>query len=422
MQVINTKKLNVFTNLGLSVLAVTLAVLLYSNSFASESVVSNTELKDLRAFTEVYSKIRDEYVDVSDQHQIFENAIRGMLLDLDPHSSYLSKKEFARLNTLSLGQYNGIGVEISTADKRLEIVGMLSGSPAETAKIQPGDIILAIDGKPVKGRSLEVALEELRGDAGTSLHLKLLQHANGKTRNVSLIRAIIYVEAVSSKRLENNYLYLRIDSFQLNTATEVRDELERQLELSAIPGLILDLRDNPGGILHSGVGVADLFITEGLIVTTKTRDDGPGMRLSASSDQLLASTPIIILIDRGTASAAEIVAGALQDTNRATILGEKSFGKGSIQSVIPLSNGGALKLTTALYYTPEGRSIQATGIVPDVLARSLQNEDQADSGTGEKTPSIVSSNSKDSDPTLTEALNLLRVISRKDKTEGLIAY
>ncbi len=422
MQASNNKKLNIFTSFWTSVLVATLSILLYSNTFASESVISNTELKDLRAFTEVYSKIRDEYVDVSDQHQIFENAIRGMLLDLDPHSSYLSKKEFAQLNTLSLGQYNGIGVEISTADKRLEIVGMLSGSPAETAKIQAGDIILAIDGKPVKGRALDVALEDLRGDAGTSVRLKILQQANDKTRNVDLVRAIIHVNAVSSRRLENNYLYLRISSFQLNTATEVRDELERQLELSAIPGLVLDLRDNPGGILHSGVGVADLFITEGLIVTTRTRDDGPGMRLSANSDQLLASTPIIVLIDRGTASAAEIVAGALQDTNRATIMGEKSFGKGSIQSVIPLSNGGALKLTTALYYTPEGRSIQTTGIVPDVLAKSLLVEEQTDINTSSKSLSIESSDKNDGDPTLTEALNLLRVISQSDRPDSLNAY
>ncbi len=379
------------------------------------ATVSDSELKDLRAFTEVYSKIRDEYIDRPDQHQIFENAIRGMLLDLDPHSSYLSKKEYARLNNQSLGQYNGIGVEISTIDKQLEIAGLLAGSPAETANIKVGDIIIAIDGKSVKDRPLKDSLESLRGKAGTSVSLKIIQQRNGKTRRVPLQRAIIYINAVSSKRLENNYLYLRIDSFQLNTAAEVRTELEQQLELSPIPGLILDLRNNRGGILHSGVGVVDLFITEGLIVSTKTRDNTAGMRLSANSDQLLASTPIMVLIDRDTASAAEIVAGALQDTNRATILGENSFGKGSIQSVIPLSNGGALKLTTAHYFTPSGRAIQANGIIPDILAKAMLTEDSANSVVSSDS---IKSGQKDKDPTLTEALDLLRVISHSSESSN----
>ena len=385
--------------------------LLSPSSWASEPAVGASELKDLRAFTEVYSKIRDEYVTTADQHQIFENAIRGMLEDLDPHTSYLSKKEFAQLNNQAMGQYNGIGVEISTADQRLEIVGLLDGSPAALANIQAGDIILAIDGKAVKDRSLDVALEDLRGKAGSKVKLRIQQKANGKTRHLELERAIIHVNAVSSKRLENNYLYLRIDSFKLNTAAEVRAELEQQLNLLPIPGLILDLRDNPGGIVRSSVGVVDLFITEGLIVSTRTRNETPGINLSATGDQLLASTAIIVLIDNGTASAAEIVAGALQDTNRATILGEKSFGKGSIQSVIPLTNGGALKLTTAHYYTPSGRSIQANGITPDILAKSLLEQDTS--------TATIENNS---DPLLDEAIELLRTISQREEVPVLNVF
>lgn len=328
-------------------------------------------LEDLRAFTEVFTRLRDQYYGSVDQQLIFQHAITGMLAEVDPYSSYLTSAEYARLNETTQGNYAGIGVEISSTDFRLTITDVIVGSPAHDAGIKTDDIITTVNDQAVKGRLISDSLKELRGESGSRVTIEILRQETASNKAVNqryeLIRRVVHYNEISSRRLIEDFLYLQIKSFQHNTARELQTEIETQLRQANIPGLILDLRDNPGGVLKSGVAVADHFMQKGLIVTTKTRGDVEDLHLSANHEQLLAGIPIVVLVNSGTASAAEIVAGALQDSHRATIVGEQSFGKGSVQSIFPLSNGGALKLTTAHYYTPSGQVIHQQGIEPDVV-------------------------------------------------------
>jgi len=370
-----------FTQIRIIQLLILSVLLVFSiQSLANETVeiVGETadshqplNLEDLRAFTEVYARLRDQYYGNVDQQLIFEHAITGMLAEVDPYSSYLTSTEYARLNEITQGNYAGIGVEISSTDFRLTITDVIAGSPAHDAGIKADDIITVVNDQAVKGRLISDSLKELRGESGSHVTLEILRHETASNKTVSqryeLIRRVVHYNEISSRRLIENFLYLQIKSFQHNTARELQTEIETQLEEANIPGLILDLRDNPGGVLKSGVAVADHFMQKGLIVTTKTRGDVEDLHLSANHEQLLAGIPIVVLVNSGTASAAEIVAGALQDSQRATIVGEQSFGKGSIQSIFALSNGGALKLTTAHYYTPSGQVIHQQGIKPDVV-------------------------------------------------------
>ena len=355
---------------------------LHSGSVVAAETSQTLNLQDLRAFTEVYTQLRDQYYGSIDQSAVFQHAISGMLAEVDPHSSYLTKDEYARLSEISQGLYAGIGVEISSADERLEITRVMQDSPASSAGIAVGDFITAVNGHPVKGRLIIDSLDELRGEPGTKVSIDVLTKIQDTeepgTRTIQLERAIIHYSEITSRRLIDDLLLIQIKSFQHNTARELQTEIETQLAGAKVPGLILDLRDNPGGILNSGVGVADHFMDKGLIVSTRTRGEVEDMRLSADHEQLLTGIPIVVLINSSTASAAEIVTGALQDSQRATIVGEKSFGKGSVQSVFPLSNGGALKLTTAHYFTPSGRVIHQHGIEPDVVVESEASEADAD--------------------------------------------
>ena len=370
-----------------------LAVLLYPLQASAGTQNSSPNLQDLRAFTEVYIQIRDQYYGSVNQDKIFQHAISGMLADIDPHSSYLTKDQYIHLTELSEGHYAGIGVEISSANEQLEIIQLIDGAPAVLAGVKVGDIITAVNGVPVKGRLISDSLEDLRGEPGSTVELDILRKVKKskklKTHRLSIERSTIQFSDLSSHRLIDDYLLVRIKSFQQNTAKQLQTEIENQLLQSPVPGLILDLRDNPGGVLTSGVAVADHFMDQGLIVSTKTRGDVEDMRLSADPEQLLSDIPMVVLVNASTASAAEIVAGALQDTHRATIVGEKSFGKGSVQSVIPLSNCGALKLTTAHYFTPSGRVIHQHGIEPDIVIETEVT-------------------TADKDPMLTAALDVLR--------------
>lgn len=339
-------------------------------------------LEDLRAFTEVFTRVRDQYYGSVDQQLIFQYAITGMLAEVDPYSSYLTSEEYTRLNETSRGNYAGIGVEISSTDFRLDITAVIAESPAAEAGIKAGDIITAVNEHAVKGRLISDSLDDLRGASGSRVSIQILRPGSASEKSLSqhyeLIRRVVHYNEISSRRLVEDYLYLQIKSFQHNTALELQTEIETQLRQSTAPGLILDLRDNPGGVLNSGVAVADLFMQEGLIVTTKTRGDTKGVHLSANREQLLAGIPMVVLVNSSTASAAEIVAGALKDNHRATIVGEKSFGKGSVQSIFPLTNGAALKLTTAHYYSPSGRVIHKRGIEPDVILADDPEESDKD--------------------------------------------
>jgi len=324
-------------------------------------------LDELRTFAEVLDRVKAAYVEPVDDKTLLENAIKGMLSNLDPHSAYLGPEEFAELQESTSGEFGGLGIEVGSEDGFVKVISPIDDTPAANAGIQPGDLIVKIDGKPTKGQSMNEAVDSMRGKAGSPITLTIVR-GGGKPFDVELKRAIIKVKSVRSQMLEPGYGYLRITQFQVNTGEETVKALSklRNDNKGKLKGLVLDLRNNPGGVLQSAVEVADAFLTKGLIVYTKGRIPNSELRFSADPADPSDGVPLVVLINGGSASAAEIVAGALQDQKRAILMGTDSFGKGSVQTVLPLNNDRALKLTTALYYTPNGRSIQAQGITPDI--------------------------------------------------------
>src|SRR5690606_14833302 len=336
-------------------------------------------LNELRTFTEVLERIRTSYVEPVDDATLLENAIRGMLEGLDPHSAYLEPEAFQGLQDTTSGQFGGLGIEVGQEDGFIKVISPIDDTPASRAGIEPGDLIVKIDDHPVKGMSLVDAVDRMRGPAGSKITLTLVRGA-GRPFDVQLERAVIKVKSLRTETLEPGYAYLRITQFQNNTGDEVRRSLKTLTDKGELKGIVMDLRNNPGGVLQSAVEVADAFLTGGLIVYTEGRLPNTEMRFNASSANPGKDIPMVVLINGGSASASEIVAGALQDRGRAVIMGTDSFGKGSVQTVLPLNNDRALKLTTALYFTPNGRSIQAQGIVPDIRVERAQltrNDEEA---------------------------------------------
>lgn len=323
-------------------------------------------LDELRTFADVFNQIRLSYVEEVDDKTLLESAIRGMLEGLDPHSAYLDADSFDDLQVNTSGEFGGLGLEVGMEDGFIKVIAPIDGTPAQRAGIEPGDIIVKLDGKPVKGLSLTDAVDAMRGEAGSKVDLTILREGNPKPLEIELERAVIKVVSVRSRLLEPGFGYLRIAQFQAGTGEEFSRELNKLLADGKLKGLVLDLRNNPGGILQSSVEVADAFLDNGLIVYTEGRLPTSRSQFSASGADLTDGTPMVVLINGGSASAAEIVAGALQDHRRAVIMGTDSFGKGSVQTVVPLSEQSAIKLTTARYFTPDGRSIQANGIAPDI--------------------------------------------------------
>lgn len=340
-------------------------------------------LEQMRTFTEVFSRIKQDYVEQVDDETLMKSAIRGMLSELDPHTAYLDREEYGNLEEDTSGRFNGIGIEVVRSNGDLRIVSPIDGTPAARAGIKPGDIIRAIDGESTEGFTLEDAIKHMRGAPGSEVDLTLYREGKEDLIELTLKRDVIRVQSVSHRLLEPGYGYLRITAFQNDTPESVREALTALLEESGgtLKGLVLDLRSNPGGVLNSAVGVTDLFLDGGQIVYTEGRSREAELEFSADSTIMARGTPLVVLIDGGTASASEIVAGALQDHGRAVVLGEESFGKGSVQTVLPLASGSAVKLTTALYYTPNGRSIQARGIRPDITVR---DGSYTDNGNGER--------------------------------------
>ncbi|WP_152226938.1 S41 family peptidase [Pseudomonas sp. SCB32] len=337
-------------------------------------------LDELRTFAEVLDRVKAAYVEPVDDKTLIENAIKGMLSNLDPHSAYLGPEEFAELQESTSGEFGGLGIEVGSEDGFVKVISPIDDTPAAKAGIQPGDLIVKIDGKPTKGQSMNEAVDSMRGKAGSPITLTIVR-GGGKPFDVELKRAIIKVKSVKSQMLEPGYGYLRITQFQVNTGEETVKALTslRMENKGRLKGLVLDLRNNPGGVLQSAVEVADAFLTKGLIVYTKGRIPNSELRFSADPADPSDGVPLVVLINGGSASAAEIVAGALQDQKRAILMGTDSFGKGSVQTVLPLNNDRALKLTTALYYTPNGRSIQAQGITPDIeVERAKVTREQSD--------------------------------------------
>jgi carboxyl-terminal processing protease len=339
-------------------------------------------LDDLRTFAEVFGRIKSDYVEDVDDRELLASAIRGMLGGLDPHSSYLDPDAYRELRVGTTGEFGGLGIEVGMEDGFVKVIAPIDDTPAQRAGMQAGDLIVRIDGKPVKGLSLSEAVALMRGKPGSKIELTVVREGEGNPIRVSIVRDIIKVASVKSRTLEQGYGYLRVSNFQARTT---EDLLEAVAELKAdnadgLKGVVLDLRNNPGGVLNAAVGVSDAFLDGGLIVYTMGRDEEAKLEFKAGPNDVLDGAPLAVLVNGGSASASEIVAGALQDQGRAVIMGEKTFGKGSVQTIVPIDDRTALKLTTARYYTPSGRSIQAMGIEPDIeLVRGrVSVEDEPD--------------------------------------------
>lgn len=342
-------------------------------------------LDELRTFTRVYDQVRNGYVDQIDDAKLLEFAIKGMIAELDPHSAYLDKEAFADLQASTSGEFGGVGLEVSIDEGFIKVITPIDDSPSAKAGLMSGDVITRIDDKPVKGMDLNKAINMMRGPKNSAIKLTVMRAGTDQPIDFNLLRDIIKVQSVRTRLLDEDYLYIRLAQFQLDTGKDMAHKLREQLKKSAkIKGIILDLRNNPGGILQSSVEVVDAFLDGGQVVYTQGRLDNSNISYNAEAGDLAGGLPLVVLINDGSASASEIVAGALQDHQRAVIMGTRSFGKGSVQSVIPISNDRAIKLTTALYYTPNGRSIQAQGIEPDVLVERVKIGDiQPLSGTTE---------------------------------------
>ena len=335
-------------------------------------------LEELRMFAEVFGRIKSAYVEPVTDEQLLEDAIRGMVAGLDPHSSYLAPDDFGSLQESTSGRFGGLGIEVGMKDGFIHVISPIDDTPASRAGLQSGDLIIKIDDTPVQGMGLSEAVDLLRGEIGTSVRLSIMRDSADAPFEVEIERAAIKSSSVKSRLLADGYGYVRISQFQANTGEELNGAIAKVSEAQPLKGLVVDLRNNPGGVLQAAVDVSDAFLNEGRIVYTEGRLERSELSFDAKADTALPmETPVIVLINGGSASASEIVAGALQDQQRAVILGTQSFGKGSVQTILPLSEDRGVKITTARYFTPSGRSIQAQGIVPDVVIerRSLTDAD-----------------------------------------------
>ena len=350
--------------------------------FAEREQPAPLPLDDLRTFTEVFAKIKSDYVEPVDDKFLLEQAIRGMLSGLDPHSSYLNPEEYEELTIGTTGEFGGLGIEVGMENGFVKVIAPIDDTPAQRAGIQAGDLIIRLDDKPVKGLTLNECVTLMRGKPGTDITLTIVREGSDKPFPVVVTRDVIKVKSVKSKMLEPGFGYVRISQFQSHTAEnlqEALDELKREAG-GTLKGLVLDLRNNPGGVLNGAVAVSDAFLDGGLVVYTEGRTPDSELRYNAKPGDDIGRAPMVVLVNGGSASASEIVAGALQDHKRAVIMGTQTFGKGSVQTILPMVNNAALKLTTARYYTPSGRSIQAEGITPDIPVENVQVTDAEQGG------------------------------------------
>jgi carboxyl-terminal processing protease len=333
-------------------------------------------LESLRQFAEVFTRIKQSYVEEVDDDELVRYAIRGMLEGLDPHSDFVIEDEYEELQENTSGEFGGLGIEVGMEDGFIKVISPIDDTPAAKAGVKAGDLIIRLDDKPVKGMTLNEAVDVMRGKPGTTITLTILRDAADAPVVIEIERDVIRVKSVKGRLLEEAYAYVRISNFQQHTAKDMVKHIDNLREESEGPlkGLILDLRNNPGGVLNSAVAVSDAFITEGEIVYTEGRTKSSMSRFAAKPDDILDGAPMVVLVNEGSASASEIVAGALQDHQRAIIIGRTTFGKGSVQTVIPVDDKSAVKITTARYFTPKGRSIQAEGIVPDIELQPLTVE------------------------------------------------
>ncbi len=370
-----SRKLSVF------IAALTAVLLLAGGAYAQNKKDTKAPADDkdtyemLNLFGEVLERAKMSYVEEVSDKQLIESAINGMLVALDPHSSFLDGQSFKYMNEQTKGKFGGLGIEVTMESGIVKIVSPIDDTPASRAGLKPGDYITAIDGQQVAGMSLNDAVDKMRGKVGSKVKLSI-RRINAKPFDVTLKREEIKIQSVKSDIKQNDVAYIRITSFSEDTDKMVEKALQKAQEKTGnkISGLVLDVRNNPGGLLDQAVSVSDLFLEQGEIVSTRSRNAADTVRYSAKKGDIAKDMPIVVLVNDGSASASEIVAGALQDHKRAVIMGEKTFGKGSVQTVIPLGDYGAMRLTTARYYTPSGRSIQATGIEPDIEVKPAKVE------------------------------------------------
>ena len=362
---------------------VLLALLLTPLIVAAEEETTATSaqltLDDMRTFTDVFNQVRKNFVEELDDHELMNAAIRGMLSELDPHSSYMEANAFRQLDNSSRGRYSGIGVEIFIQNEDVKVVYVMEGGAADKAGLIIGDVITSIDQNDLRGQHMQLAIDSLRGEVGSTVEITV-RHENGEVSSHELVRDFVEVASVFSRPVDVDYGYFQVTHFTRKSADELLEQIEymQGYHEGPLKGIVLDLRNNPGGVLMPAVTMADGFLDDGLIVTTRGRSENQ-LEYSAEPGQWLDGVPMVVLVNRSSASASEVLAGALQDHGRALIVGEKTFGKGSVQSVLNLRNGSGIRLTTSRYYTPNGRSIQAEGILPDVEITAVQvieNDDQ----------------------------------------------
>ena len=388
---------NKMRHFGLVIFGVITGVMLSLNFSANadketQGVLHPLPIEELRAFTEVFGRIKSDYVEPVEDKKLITEAINGMLTGLDPHSAYLDMDAFKELQIGTQGEFGGLGIEVSMEDGFVKVISPIEDTPAFRAGIKPGDLIIKLDDTAVKGLSLTDAIKRMRGKPNTSITLTVLRKGETKPLVFTLVRAVIKIQSVKSKLIEPGYAYIRITQFQEQTGENLTKAIDKLFKESTVPmkGLVLDLRNDPGGLLNGAVAVSAAFLpANSLVVYTDGRTEDAKMKLKASPEFYLRDTksdylkrlpaavktvPMITLVNGGSASASEIVAGALQDHKRSVVMGTQTFGKGSVQTILPLGNNTAIKLTTARYYTPNGQSIQAKGITPDILDESAKDE------------------------------------------------
>jgi len=389
-------------------------------------------LDELRVFAEVFGRIKSDYVEPVDDRKLLNYAIEGMLSGLDPHSAYLDEDDYRDLRVGTSGEFGGLGIEVGMENGFVKVIAPIDDTPAQRAGVQSGDLIIRLDDQPVKGMTLDEAIKLMRGKPGTELRLTIVREGQDKPIVITVVRDVIKTVSVKHRMLEPGFGYVRVSQFQARSPEDMLaaiGALKRQSG-GALKGLVLDLRNNPGGVLNAAVAISDAFLTSGTIVYTEGRIKDSQLKFKAAPDDVLEGAPVVVLVNGGSASASEIVAGALQDHKRAVIMGQQTFGKGSVQTIVPVNQRTAVKLTTARYFTPSGRSIQAEGIVPDIklgnvrltssedtaaqlkeadLANHLENP-EGNGGTNDsnKKKTQAADAEADTDYALSEALNLLK--------------
>ena len=361
------------------------SVSLTSNVLAEKKTEEATglPLNELRNFSDIFARIKTDYVEDVEDKTLLENAIRGMLTGLDPHSTYLNPEEYKELKIGTTGKFGGLGIQVGMEDGFVKVISPIDDTPAFRAGLESGDLIIRLNEKSVKGMTLNDAVKIMRGDPGTDITLTVVREGADKPLPFTVTRDIISVKSVKSRILEPNYGYIRISNFQSKTARDLVSEISKLKKdnKDELKGLVLDLRNNPGGVLSAAADVSDAFIDDGKLVYTKGRINNSEFEFNAKPGDIMNGLPLVVLINGGSASASEIVAGALQDHKRAVVMGSKSFGKGSVQTIQELRSGGAVKITTARYFTPSGRSIQGEGITPDIILDRYEIKDSEENAS-----------------------------------------